>query len=135
MATIVTNKSELEKALKAKKFPIKIKGEYAIQLSKKYHTKKKVKKTAMIGGAVTAIASAAAIPFTGGGSAAGVAAGVSAMGLTLSIGTATVAMTAGELAILCGFALGAGAIAGGLLSSRKLTVKFGKTEVEINEKV
>lgn len=131
MGAIVTNKAELEKALKAEQFPIKVTGDYAVQLSKEYHKSKKVKKAVIAGGAATAIASAIAIPFTGGTSAAGVVAGLTLTGLTIG----TVTITAGELAILCGFTLGITAISGGLLSSRRLKVKFGKTEIEITEKV
>lgn len=137
MATIVTNKTELERALKAKQFPIKVTGNYAIQLSKKYHKTKKVKKAAIVGGVATVIASAAALPFTGGASAAGVAAGLSVAGFTAGAATLTagaVTLTAGELAILCGFTLGMTGIVGGLIANRKLKVKFGQTEVDISEK-
>ena len=44
MATIVTNKAELEKALKAKRFPIKVRGEYATQFLKQYNKKRKLQR-------------------------------------------------------------------------------------------
>lgn len=127
MGTIVTTKTELERALKAKQFPIRVQGEYATQILKRYNKTKKIKKTAIVGGALTTVASAAAIPFTGGGSTVGVFAGAAAMGLTIG----TITLTLGELAVLCGFILGMTGIAGGLLTDRKVKVKFEKYEVEI----
>ena len=89
--TTVTTKSELKRAIEQKQFPIKCVGEIASQLKRK----KKRSKAAKIAGASMIVAGLAAMPFTGGTSAAGVAAGASAMGLTIGI-------SAAELAILVG---------------------------------
>jgi hypothetical protein len=71
------------------------------------------------------VASIATIPFTGGASAAGVAAG-------LTIGGGALVLTAGELAILCGFALGMYGIYKG--SKVKFKVSPEGAEVEIDPK-
>lgn len=91
----VRTEEELKAAFAAKESRIIVKGPMAEKMVKKAKTKKAAK----IGGIALVVASLAAIPFTGGASAAGVAAG-------LTIGGGTLILTAGELAILCGTALG-----------------------------
>ena len=83
----VRTEEELKSAFASRESKIIVKGPMAEKMNKKAKTKK----AARIGGIALVVASLAALPFTGGASAAGVAAG-----LTVS---------AGELAILCGFAL------------------------------
>lgn len=90
----VTTKEELAEALK-KKEPIRVTG----PLAEKLKRQAKTRKAAKIGGIVTIAASIAAIPFTGGASAAGVAAGAAA------VAGATISLTAAELAILLGGAV------------------------------
>lgn len=95
MATVYT-KEEFKTALENKETKILAKGEFARELTKKG----KRKKGAIIGGISAIAAGVAALPFTGGASAAGIGAGAYA----LTIGTITISTS--ELAILCGFALG-----------------------------
>lgn len=102
MVTVKTKK-ELKSAIEKKQFPIRCTGQIASRLTKR----KRIAKKAKIGGALLALGGLAAIPFTGGASAVGTAAGMTAMGLTLSGGAATaagltVAITTAELAILVG---------------------------------
>ncbi|MDE5804963.1 MAG: hypothetical protein K2H58_01680 [Paramuribaculum sp.] len=112
--TIVTTKTELKNAIERKAFPISCRGEIAKQLKKR---KKRSKRT-KIAGAALLIGGIAAIPFTGGASSAGVAAGATAMGLTATV-AGTAAISATELAIILG---GTAAIIG-ILKNRK--VKLG----------
>lgn len=98
----VTTKEELEKALEDKEKEILVEGEMA----KKIKRKKKVKKGVLIGGIVTTAVGIILLPFTSGGSS-----GLVIQGLTVSSGTTTVTMTAGELAILLGFTSTLGSIA------------------------
>lgn len=117
MKTIST-KNELRNAIENKLFPIKCVGEIGRQLTKK----KKAAKKAKIAGLAMIAAGIAAIPFTGGASAAGVASGMGAMGLTatgLTIGGGTVAITTAELAILVG---GSAAVLG-ILKGRKVRLQ------------
>lgn len=92
----VTTKDQLKQAISNKQFPILCKGEIAHQLKRR----KKISRAAKIGGAALAIGGIAAIPFTGGASAAATATGLTAMGLT--IGAGGVAISTAELAILVG---------------------------------
>ena len=97
----VSTKAQLKAAIEQKQFPIKCVGEIAEQLIKK---KKRTTKT-KIAGAAIALAGVAAIPFTGGASAVVTGAGLTAMGLTISVtelailvggGVATVAILKGR---------------------------------------
>jgi len=108
----VSTEEELKAAFAARESKIVVVGPMAEKMAKRAKTKKAAK----IGGIALAVASLVAIPFTGGTSAAGVVAG-----LTVS---------AGELAILCGFALGVYAISKG--SKVKYRVTPGGAEVEID---
>ncbi len=121
MTTVYTNE-ELQKAIKRKEFPISCRGEIAEQLKKR----KKRSKAAKLGGAAVVIAGLAALPFTGGSSAAGVAAGAAAMGLTATA-AATVGISAAELAIL----VGGGVAIFAILKGRKVRLeKDGSVTVE-----
>ncbi|MBD5421778.1 MAG: hypothetical protein HDR49_01955 [Bacteroides sp.] len=114
--TIVTTKTELKNAIERKAFPISCRGEIAKQLKKR---KKRSKRT-KIAGAALLIGGIAAIPFTGGASSAGVAAGATALGLSATgVVAGTVAISAAELAVILG---GTAAIIG-ILKNRK--VKLG----------
>jgi len=96
MSTVSTQ-AGFKKALEAKESRITVVGELAASMRKKG----KVKKASKIGGAALIAGGIIAAPFTGGASLAGTAAGVATIaGLTITI-------TAAELAILCGCALGA----------------------------
>lgn len=117
----VRTEEELKAAFAAKESRIIVKGPMAEKMVKKAKTKKAAK----IGGIALVVASLAAIPFTGGASAAGVAAG-------LTIGGSALVLTASELAILCGFALAMY----GLSKGSKVKFKTGLEgqEVEIDPK-
>lgn len=117
----VRTEEELKAAFAAKETKIIVKGPMAEKMMKKAKTKKAAK----IGGIALVVASIATIPFTGGASAAGVAAG-------LTIGGGALVLTAGELAILCGFALGMYGIYKG--SKVKFKVSPEGAEVEIDPK-
>lgn len=117
MITVYT-KDELKRAIEKKQFPIKCVGELASQLTKK---KKRAKK-AKIGGALVALGGLAAIPFTGGASAAATAAGLTTMGftatgITLTVGALTI--SAAELAIL----VGGGVAITAILKGRKVKLQ------------
>lgn len=113
----VSTKEELKRAIENKQFPIKCVGEIGQQLIKR----KKRSKAAKITGAALLVGGIAAIPFTGGASAAGAAAGASAMGLTIAgAGAGAIAtISAAELAIL----LGGGIALVGILKGRKVRLK------------
>jgi hypothetical protein len=119
----VRTEDELKAAFAAKEEKILVKGPMAEKMIKRAKTKKAAK----IGGIAMIVASLAAIPFTFGASAAGVATG---MGLT--IGGGTLVLSAGELAILCAFALGVY----GLSKDSKVTFRVTNEgpEVEIDPK-
>ncbi len=118
--TTVYTKEELQKAIKRKESPISCRGEIAEQLKKR----EKRSKAAKLGGAAVVIAGLAALPFTGGASAAGVA----AMGLTATAAaTATVGISVAELAIL----IGGGVAIFAILKGRKVRLeKDGSVTVE-----
>ena len=90
----VRTENELKAAFETKEKKIVVVGQMAKDMAQKSQRKKKAKAT----GIAVALASLAAIPFTLGGSAAGVALG---MGLTIG----TLSLSATELAILCGTAV------------------------------
>lgn len=93
----VYNKTELQNAIKNNERMIVVHGEMAAKIRK---AKMKKKAARFVGGAL-AIGGLAAIPFTGGTSAAATAAGVTA----LTAGAVTISST--DLAILLGIALAA----------------------------
>lgn len=102
----VSTKKELKIAIEQKQFPIKCIGEIAQELKKK----KKRSKASIVGGVALLVAGTAAIPFTGGASAAGAAAG--AMALTAG----SLVISTAELAIL----VGGGIALAGILKGRKV---------------
>lgn len=109
----VSTKAQLKAAIEQKQFPIKCVGEIAEQMRKK---KKRTTKT-KIAGAAIALAGVAAIPFTGGASAVVTGAGLTAMGLTISVT---------ELAIL----VGGGVAIVAILKGRKITAQVdGKSVI------
>lgn len=111
----VRTEEELKAAFAARESKIIVKG----QMAEKMIKKAKTKKAARIGGIALVVASLAALPFTGGASAAGVAAGLTA-GLTVSTG---------ELAILCGFALGMYGIYKGSKVKYRMTPEGPEVEI------
>lgn len=113
----VRTEDELKAAFAAKETRIIVKGPMAERMVKKVKTKKAAK----IGGIALVLASLAAIPFTGGASAIGVGAGLTMGGLVV---------TAGELAILCGFALGVYGIYKGSRVKIKMTPEGPEVEID-----
>lgn len=122
--TIVWTKEELRKAIERKEFPISCRGAIAEQLKKR----KKHSKAAKLGGAAIAVAGIAALHFTGGTSAAGVAAGAAAMGLTATTtASLTIGVSVAELAII----VGGGVAVFAILKGRKIRLeKDGSLTVE-----
>ena len=96
MKTVYT-KEQLAETLKKGETAL-VKGSLASEIRKKYETRKKLSKGAVIVGGAIAVAGVVAAPFTGGTSLAGTAAGLGAMGLT--IGAVTISTT--ELALILG---------------------------------
>ena len=117
----VRTEEELKAAFAAKETKIIVKGPMAEKMVKKAKTKKAAK----IGGIALVVASIAALPFTGGASAAGVA-----TGFGLTIGGGALVLTAGELAILCGFALGMYGIYKGSKVNFKVSPEGAEVEID-----
>lgn len=109
----VTTKAALKRAIENKQFPIHCTGEVAEELKKK----KKRSKRAKIAGGALALAGIAALPFTGGASAAATGAGLTAMGLTL--GGGAIVISTAELAIL----VGGGVALAAILKGRKVKLQ------------
>lgn len=118
---IVSTKEELKQALERREPKIVATGDLAHEM----RNRRKVKKGMAIGGVIAAAVGIAAIPFTGGASTGVAAAGLTAAGLTIG----TITISAPELAIICGFALGMYGLKNGC------KVKFDKDgSVEIEPK-
>ncbi len=113
----VRTKEELEQAIKNNKGEsIRVEGSYAKTLTEKIRSKKKISNVAMAGGVLAIIGGVLAVPFTGGASLAGCAAGAAAVGLTVG----TISLTTAELAMILGTVLGGYAI------SKNYKIKVGK---------
>lgn len=122
MITVKTE-DELKQAIKNNKGEsIRVEGAYAKTLAKKISSKKKVKKVA-IGGGLALVGCLLAAPFTGGASLLGVAAGATAMGVTIG----TVTLTTAELAMI----IGATAGVVGLAISKGYKIKIGKGDAYV----
>lgn len=106
----VTTEKELEEVLKNKNVDkIRVEGPLAQKMSSKAK-KKKILAGSLLSVSAIALGSIIAAPFTGGAS---LIAGATAAGLTATIGTATIVVSAAELAILVGGVLGSLAIMAG----------------------
>lgn len=106
----VTTEKELEEVLKNKNVDkIRVEGPLAQKMRSKAK-KKKILAGSLLGVSAIALGSIIAAPFTGGAS---IIAGATAAGLTATIGTATIVVSATELAILVGGVLGSLAIMAG----------------------
>ena len=99
----VKNEEELKAAFRNKESKIIVIGPLAEKMIKRAKTKKAMK----IAGIALTVASLAAVPFTFGASAAGAAAGAAMCATAVAATGLTITMSALELAILCGAALGA----------------------------
>ena len=125
IVTVKTEK-ELEEVLKNKNVNrIRVEGPLAQKMRSKAK-KKKILAGSLLGASTIALCSIFAAPFTGGTS---LIAGAAAWGLTATIGTATIVVSATELAILVGGVLGSLAIMAGF---KKIT--FNKDGSVIMEK-
>lgn len=106
----VTTEKELEEVLKNKNVDkIRVEGPLAQKMRSKAK-KKKILAGSLLSVSAIALGSIIAAPFTGGAS---LIAGATAAGLTATIGTATIVVSAAELAILVGGVLGSLAIMAG----------------------
>lgn len=110
----VSTKSALKTAIANKQFPIRCTGMLAEEMKR---TKKSSSKRSKIAGGALALAGLAALPFTGGASAAATGAGLTAMGL--AIGGGTIAISTAELAIL----VGGGVAIVGILKGRRIKLQ------------
>lgn len=139
----VTNKEELENAVKEKQQNIVIVGEMAQIFIKSFEKKRKLKKaakiTAITGCGVSAVAIAAGIilaPATGGASAVLT---VPAMAHAFAaFGTVEVSLTTTEVFAVCGVlaaALGCGTLLlKDIFKHYDIKIKSGETEVALNRK-
>ncbi len=115
----VRTKEELEQAIKNNKGEsIRVEGYYAKTLAEKIRSKKKISNVAKVGGFLAIIGGALAVPFTGGASLAGCAAGAAAVGLTVG----SITITTAELAMI----IGACVCLGGYAISKGYKIKVGK---------
>ena len=117
MVTVYT-KEELAKAIENKTPIILCKGDVANEITKEYLNKRNKNRLGTIAGLAMIAAGTVALPFTGGMSAAGIAAGV---GIAAGTGIAAIAARTGlklgpiemspiELAIICGTIIALAAI-------------------------
>lgn len=139
----VTNKEELENAVKEKQQNIVIVGEMAQIFIKSFEKKRKLKKaakiTAITGCGVSAVTIAAGIilaPATGGASAVLT---VPAMAHAFAaVGAAEVSLTTAEVVVICGVlatALGCGTLVlKDMFKHYDIKIKSGETEVVLNRK-
>ena len=139
----VTNKEELENAVKEKQQNIVIVGEMAQIFIKSFEKKRKLKKaakiTAITGCGVSALAIAAGIilaPATGGASAVLT---VPAMAHAFAtVGAVEVSLTTAEVVAICGVlaaALGCGTfLLKDIFKHYDIKIKSGETEVVLNRK-
>ena len=98
--TIVTNKEELNNAIKAGEKHFLCKGQLAEELKKRYRVRKVVKGSSLAFG-LTAVACLAAAPFSGGTSLIGLGAMAGAGAVATGLTVESVTISATELAIFC----------------------------------
>lgn len=120
MVTVRTKK-ELENALLRKEEKILVVG----SLAEEFKKKKRRSKAAKLGGLALILGGVVALPFTGGASAAGIAAGASA----LTVGT--VVISAAELAIIVG---GSVALVGVIKGAKVTFNPDGSVTIETQKK-
>ena len=103
MVTVYT-KEELAKAIENKTTKILCKGDVANEITKEFLNKRNKNRLGTIAGLAMIAAGTVALPFTGGMSAAGIAAGVGIAAIAaragLKLGPIEISTT--ELAIICG---------------------------------
>ena len=129
MVTVYT-KEELAKAIENKTTKILCKGDVANEITKEFLNKRNKNRLGTIAGLAMIAAGTVALPFTGGMSAAGIAAGAGIAAIAARTGIAAIAARAGlklgpiemsptELAIICGTIIAVTAI----LRDAKVTFK------------
>ena len=103
MVTVYT-KEELAKAIENKTTKILCKGDVANEITKEYLNKRNKNRLGTIAGLAMIAAGTVALPFTGGMSAAGIAAGagIAAIAARAGLKLGPIEMSPGELAIICG---------------------------------
>lgn len=103
MVTVYT-KEELAKAIENKTTKILCKGDVANEITKEYLDKRKKNSPGILAGIAMIAAGTVALPFTGGMSAAGIAAGagIAAIAARAGLKLGPVEMSPTELAIICG---------------------------------
>ena len=103
MVTVYT-KEELAKAIENKTTKILCKGDVANEITKEVLDKRKKNHLGTLAGIAMIAAGTVALPFTGGMSAAGIAAGVGIAAIAARAGLklGPIDMSPGELAIICG---------------------------------
>ena len=129
---IVYTKEELAKAIENKTPKILCKGDVANEITKEFLDKRKKNRLGTLAGIAMIVAGTVALPFTGGMSAVGIAVGagtasiasfIAEMGLKLG----PVEISTGELAIICGTIIAVVAILKGM---RVIFNKDGSVTVE-----
>ena len=100
----VYTKEELAKAIENKTPIILCKGDVANEITKEYLDKRKKNSPGILAGIAMIAAGTVALPFTGGMSAAGIAAGagIAAIAARAGLKLGPVEMSPTELAIICG---------------------------------
>ena len=103
MVTVYT-KEELAKAIENKTTKILCKGDVANEITKEFLDKRKKNRLGTLAGIAMIVAGTVALPFTGGMSAAGIAAGagIAAIAARAGLKLGPIEMSPGELAIICG---------------------------------
>ena len=103
MVTVYT-KEELAKAIENKTPIILCKGDVANEITKEFLDKRKKNSLGILAGIAMIAAGTVALPFTGGMSAAGIAAGagIAAIAARAGLKLGPIEMSQGELAIICG---------------------------------
>ena len=103
MVTVYT-KEELAKAIENKTTKILCKGDVANEITKEFRNKRNRNWLGTFAGLAMIAAGTVALPFTGGMSAAGIAAGagIAAIAARAGLKLGPIEMSPGELAIICG---------------------------------
>ena len=115
MVTVYT-KEELAKAIENKTPKILCKGDVANEITKEFLDKRKKNRLGTLAGIAMIVAGTVALPFTGGMSAAGIAAGagIAAIAARAGLKLGPIEISTIELAIICGTIIALAAIIKGM---------------------
>ena len=121
MVTVYT-KEELAKAIENKTTKILCKGDVSNEITKEFLNKRNRNRLGTLAGIAMIAAGTVALPFTGGMSAASIAAGagIAAIAARAGLKLGPIEMSPGELAIICGTIIAVVAIL------KEMRVKFNK---------